>query len=301
MGREVYISVGYLSFLVVVWGGNYTWVKIAVRDIGPLWFNGLRFGLAALVFAFIALALRRGAILLPARGERLRLAVIGLLQAGLLTALTALAMRWIEASRVVLIAYSVPIWALFWGMLILGERPTAMGLLGAGLGIAGLVILTDPSGMSWHANTLPGMLAAFVGVLGWGLGAVLYKRWTWQSPFWSQVFWQMFATASAMLLLAPLLEPIGEVTWSAEMLTVALYNAFVPLLLGFFCWMQALSRISAHAAGQILILAPIYGVFQSHLVLGEPLSKGLLLACALVIAGAVLTLRGQAARREVTR
>ncbi len=295
MVRHASIAVGYLTVLIVVWGGNYTWVKIAMRDIGPLWFNLLRYGLAVLVFALVVWGLGRRAMLLPHRGERLGLAVIGLLQAGFLTTLTALAMRSIEASRVVLIAYTVPIWALLFGMVILGERPRAVAYLGAGLGIAGLIVLTDPTGMSWTADTLPGTLIALLGVIGWGLGAVLYKRWTWTSPFWSQVFWQMLATAVAMLALAPLLEPLGAVSWSPEMLAIALYNAAVPLLLGFFCWMQALSRISAHAAGQILILAPIYGIVQSHLVLGEPLSGALLLASALVIAGAVLTLRGQAA------
>jgi drug/metabolite transporter (DMT)-like permease len=288
---ETYVAVGYLAFLIFAWGGNYTWVKIAMRDIGPLWFNFIRYGLAVTVLALAFLLLGRARGLVPERGERWQMALIGLLQAGLMTTMTALAMRWIEASRVVLIAYTVPVWALFWGALILRERITVAAGIGAAMGIAGLAILTDPLNMDWQAAALPGTLVALVGVNGWAVGAVLYRRRKWQSGFWAQVFWQLGATALAMAVLAPLLEDPAEIRVTGPMVSAALYNAFIPILLGFFCWMQALSRIPAHAAGQILVLAPLYGVAQSNLVLGEPLGPGLMAACVLVVGGAWLTLR----------
>jgi drug/metabolite transporter (DMT)-like permease len=288
---ETYVAVGYLAFLIFAWGGNYTWVKIAMRDIGPLWFNFIRYGLAVTVLALAFLFLGRARGLVPERGERWQMALIGLLQAGLMTTMTALAMRWIEASRVVLIAYTVPVWALFWGALILRERITVAAGIGAAMGIAGLAILTDPLNMDWQAATLPVTLVALVGVNGWAVGAVLYRRRKWQSGFWAQVFWQLGATALAMAVLAPLLEDPAEIRVTGPMVSAALYNAFIPILLGFFCWMQALSRIPAHAAGQILVLAPLYGVAQSNLVLGEPLGPGLMAACVLVVGGAWLTLR----------
>jgi len=227
----------------------------------------------------------------PVRGERLQMAVIGLLQAGAMTTLTALAMRWVEASRVVLVAYTVSVWALLWGALILRERITPAAALGAVMGIAGLALLTDPFAMDWQGMTLAGTLVALLGTNAWALGAVLYRRRKWQSGFWGQVFWQLGATALAMAVLAPVLEDPAEIRFTASMWGATLYNAFVPILLGFFCWMQALSRIPAHAAGQIMVLAPLYGVAQSNFVLGEPLGPALAAACVLVVGGAWLTLR----------
>lgn len=293
---DSYVALGYLGFLIFAWGGNYTWVKIAMRDIGPLWFNVMRYGLAVIVLWSAFTLLNKGGTLIPKRGERFELAIIGLLQAGAMTTMTALAMQSIESTRVVLIAYTVPIWALFWGALILRERITAASGIGAAFGLFGLFILTGPQQMDWQASTLVGSLIALVGVLCWALGAVLYKRRTWESGFWAQVFWQLFATAIAMILLAPFLEAWREIRFTTPMIAAGIYNAVIPILLGFFCWMQALSRIPAHAAGQIMVLAPLYGVLQSNFVLGEPLSPSLLTASALVVTGAWLTLRGTVRR-----
>lgn len=286
---ETAVAVGYLGLLVILWGGNYTWVRIAMADIGPLWFNLGRYGLAVLVLGAALAALGRG--LVPVRGERAALAVIGLLQAGFMTTMTALAMRWIEASKVVLIAYTVPVWALLFGAAILGERISRGAAAGMAMALGGLAILTDPFAMDWAARALWPSAIALAGVLGWALGAVLYRRRRWRSGFWAQVFWQLMATALAMGALAPLLEDPAEIRLTGPMLGVTLYNALFPILLGFFCWVQALSRLSAHAAGQIMVLAPLYGVVQSNLVLGEPLGPGLLAAGALIVGGAWLTLR----------
>ncbi len=155
-----------LAALVFLWGGNYTWVKIAVRDVGPLYFNLLRYGGAVVVFVGIAAATGQLGTLLPERGERAALAVVGLLQAALMTTMTALALLWLDASQVVLIAYSVPVWALIWGALVLRERITPPAALGAGLGLGGLALLTDPFGATWASGALPGVLAALIGVNG---------------------------------------------------------------------------------------------------------------------------------------
>jgi drug/metabolite transporter (DMT)-like permease len=291
-------AAGWLAELIFMWGGNYTWVKVAMADIGPLWFNVARYGGAALLGLLAAAALGRLSALRVAPGEWPGLALVGVLQAFTMTTLTAFAMTMISASQVVVIAYSVPVWALIWGALLLGERVTAAAAAGAALGVAGVVILADPvsGGGAWGAAALPGVLAATLGVNGWALGSVLYRKRRWESPFWAQVFAQMCATALAALALAPLIEDPAAITVSASMLTVAAYNALGPKLLGFYCWSQALSRVPAATAGQVMILAPVFGVAQSHVALGEPLSPNILLAGALVLIGAWLALRRPPAR-----
>ena len=82
-------ALGMLAVLIFAWGGNYTWISIALRDIGPWTFTAVRYVGAAIVIA-AALALHRGpGHMMPVRGERARLAGIGLLQGATLTILRA--------------------------------------------------------------------------------------------------------------------------------------------------------------------------------------------------------------------
>lgn len=295
---DVAIALACLLVLVLAWGGNYTWVKIAVRDIGPLYFNVIRYGLGAALLIVVLMAMGRSRDILPEPSERIGLAIIGLLQAFVMTTFTAIALQWIEAGRVVLIAYSMPIWALIWSRLLIAELITWRSLFGTILGFLGLVVLTDPMNMRWEGGVLPGIILSVLAVNGWALGSVIYRRRKWKSSFWSQVFWQVAATAVAATLLAPVFEDFSAIRWTTPMLTATVYNAVVPIVLGFFLWMQALSRISASAASQVLVISPIFGMVQSHYVLGEPLGASIWISSALIAGGAWLALSGQSKQRQ---
>ena len=289
----------FLAVLVVIWGGNYTWVKIALRDIGPWTFNAIRYGLAITIMATVFAALGRGGQLLPKPEERLGLAIVGLLQVAVITTCTALALQWLEASRVVLIAYSMPIWTMPLSALLLNERVRAISAVGAGLGFGGLVLLTNPFAMPWTAESTPGLVLALIAVNGWALGAVLYRRRSWQSTYWQQTFWQLAVSA---LVLVPLMlfEHDREIRYSLPMLTIALYNSIFPTVIGYWCWAQALTRIPATAASQVLLMSPLFGMVLSHIVLGEPLGAWIWLAATCIILGAWFSITGATRRKPST-
>jgi uncharacterized membrane protein len=168
-------TVGYLAFLAFAWGGNYAWTKLALADSGPWAFNALRYLCASIVLGAILLARGREFSVLPLRGERLPLAVIGLLQIAIMTGASTLALTMIEASRTVLIAYSMPIWGMLLSIAILRERVTARVFAGVVLGFAGLAFLCAPWSMDWTSPAaLLGSTLALGGTprLGARLGAL---------------------------------------------------------------------------------------------------------------------------------
>lgn len=292
------IALLFLIALVAIWGGNYTWVKIALHDIGPWTFNAVRYGGAMLLMLGVFGLNGPLSAILPVPEERRPLAFVGFLQAGLTTAFAALALQWIEATRVVLINYSMPIWTLPLSLLLLGERISMRAGIGAALGAAGLVLLTNPFAMIWNETTLPGVLCGFVSVLSWAVGAVLYRRRKWTSGFWQQSFWQIAVTFVFMAPFALLFETGRSVDPTPSLLLVLAYNMVVPTVVGFWCWSQALSRVSATTASQFLLLSPVFGLVQNHFVLGEPLGAWIGAAAACIILGAFLSLRPAPAIRS---
>jgi drug/metabolite transporter (DMT)-like permease len=282
-------ALGLLAVLIFAWGGNYTWISLALRDVGPWTFTAVRYVGAAVVIG-IMLALRGGpAHMMPVRGERARLAMIGMLQGAALTILLTLSLQWIESTHTILLMYTNPLWALLLSVLLLGERFSVASVAGIALGILGMAILTNPLAMPWNAVTIPGVVCALVATIAWALGSVLYRRGRWESTFWQQVFWQLAVSGIAVAVPAVMLEWNHPVRFTPQLIVNTIYNILVPTALAFWCWSQALTRVRASTASQILLLSPVFGVAQSHFVLGEPLTPAVLASAACVIIGACLT------------
>jgi drug/metabolite transporter (DMT)-like permease len=282
-------ALGMLAVLIFAWGGNYTWISIALRDIGPWAFNAARY-IGAAILVGTVLALYHGpAHIMPARGERARLALIGLLQGAALTILITLSLTWIASTHTILLIYTNPLWALLFSAALLGEKFTVASICGIALGLIGMAILTNPLAMPWNAVTVPGVLSALAATMAWALGSVLYRRSQWQSTFWQQVFWQLAVSAVALALPAVVLEWLHPIRPTPSLAAVTIYNILVPTALAFWCWSQALARIRASTASQILMLSPVFGVAQSHVVLGEPITAAVLGSALCVITGACLT------------
>jgi len=282
-------ALGLLAVLIFAWGGNYTWISLALRDVGPWTFTAVRYVGAAVVIG-IVLALRGGpAHMMPVRGERAGLAAIGLLQGAVLTILLTLSLVWIESTHTILLMYTNPLWALLWSVLLLGERFSGASVAGIALGLLGMGILTNPLAMPWNAVTIPGVVCALAATIAWALGSVLYRRTKWESTFWQQVFWQLAVSGIAVAIPAVVLEGNHPIRLTPQLIVNTVYNILVPTALAFWCWSQALTRVRASTASQILLLSPVFGVAQSHFVLGEPLTPTVLASAACVIIGACLT------------
>jgi drug/metabolite transporter (DMT)-like permease len=282
-------ALGLLAVLIFAWGGNYTWISLALRDVGPWTFTAVRYVGAAVVIG-IVLALRGGpAHMMPVRGERAGLAVIGLLQGAVLTILLTLSLVWIASTHTILLMYTNPLWALLWSVLLLGERFSGASVAGIALGLLGMGILTNPLAMPWNAVTIPGVVCALAATIAWALGSVLYRRTKWESTFWQQVFWQLAVSGIAVAIPAVVLEWDHPIRLTPQLIVNTIYNILVPTALAFWCWSQALTRVRASTASQILLLSPVFGVAQSHFVLGEPLTPAVLASAACVIIGACLT------------
>src|SRR3954464_15134001 len=109
-----------LAGVIVSWGGNWPFIKVAVAEVGPFAFTALRALGAAAVAAAILVASRRP--LLPPRDERAPLAFIGLCQVALMLGLAAIGLQFVSSGRAVVLGYTFPLWAIPIGAVMLGER-----------------------------------------------------------------------------------------------------------------------------------------------------------------------------------
>lgn len=280
----------FLAVNILAWGGNYALTKLALEDSAPFTFNALRFFGAALVLGCILAVTRKP--LLPERGEGRMLAVVGVLQVSVMLGLSTWGLQYIDASRAVLIAYSMPIWALLLERLLLHQALTGRAIIGTVGGVGGLAFVFSPTlGRPNDSAVLLGSVVALLGTIGWAAGSALYRRRAVRTIFWTQVFWQMAIGSLPLIVLAVILEHDRSLEFTTQLVVLLLYNILVPVCLGYWTWSRALSLVSATTAGQLMLLAPVFGILLAYAIFRDPLTVKLFGGTLLILLSAWVALR----------
>lgn len=281
----------YLTVIVVTWAGNWPLMKLALAEAPPLQFVLLRLvGTIALLVPLLA-AVR--APLLPVPGERLALLWVGLLQVAGFLIFAIIGLAIVPAGRAIVLAYTMPLWAIPIGLWLWPEAFGGRQLAGAAIGFAGLLLFMNPGLVDWtDRRVLAGNGMLLLAAISWALGSCLYRRSIWRSPFWTQTFWQLAVSLVPIAALALPQTARQPIHWSLWLAAILAYNWIVTTALGYFLWNKVLSMMSAAAAGQVLALTPIGGFLLSSAIFGGAVSGDVLASIVLIVAGIVLTLRG---------
>jgi drug/metabolite transporter (DMT)-like permease len=282
-----------LSTLTLLWGGNWPAMKTALRQIDPWVFRTvcLLVGGAGL----LGLARASGQSLRVPRRERGPLAVVALFNITAWHLCSAYGLMRIQAGRGAIIAYTMPLWTVIFGWLMVGEPITRTRMAALALGLAGMVALIAPAaGTLWHAPA--GMLLMLGAAAGWAIGTVLTKAQAWTIPTTVLTGWQVvlggvpIALGAALRLVAA---GSGDPRFdlaaasSAALLGLA-YATLVGALFCHWAWFRLVAMLPAAVAAIGTLGIPIVGLFSSALILGEAVGTGELLALILVVSGLTL-------------
>lgn len=278
--------------VVLAWAGNFLTSALALREIPPLLFTALRFGLLAIPLLWL---LKR-----PAPGQWPRLVAVclcvGVVHFGL--SFWALKLAGDLSSPAIVLQSYVPMTALlaWW---LLGERFGWRTGLAIALSFAGVLVLGfDPLVLD-RPLALALML---VSALFLAIGTVLMKGLR-GLDVWSQQGWMALVSVLPLLALSAWLEPgalarlpdAGAVAWFG-----AAYAAFVSSLLGHGLYYVLMQR---HPVAQVtpwLLLVPVFAVGLGVAFWGDRPGPKLLLGGAMVLGGVlVIALRALSKARPV--
>ena len=281
----------YLAIIVVSWAGNWPLMKLALADAPPISFVLLRLGGTLAVLTPVMLALRTP--LLPAKGERLGLFWVGQLQIAGFLICSIIGLAILPAGRAIVLAYTMPLWAIPLELWLEPQRLGRWQLAGAAVGFAGLFLFMNPALVDWgNPRALGANAMLLLAAICWALGSLLYRRRVWRTTFWAQTLWQLAvstAAIAAIALPAALAQPIH---WSAGLVAILAYNWIVTTALGYFLWNKVLSVMSAGVAGQVMALTPVGGFLLATALFGGTVTVDVIASIGLIVAGIILTLRG---------
>ena len=275
-----------LAILVLIWGASWPAIKIGVTAVPPIWFACLRYvvGTACLV---VIVALRRE-LTLPSSSEWKLIAVSGVLQMAMYSALTALALTRLPPGRSSVLAFSTPLWVVPLSVWWLREPVQWQGRIGVGTGLMGVLLIASPG----LQPTAHGQLAPYVFLIcaaaGWAVSIVYVRSHRFQASPLALAPWQMLV---ATLLLLPCAIATDGVLPLPNLRGVASLAYVGPIATAFAYWavVEVGRHIRATTLSMTLLAVPCVGLLISALTFHETVNAAFGLGVALVGAGVALT------------
>ncbi|MFC4132583.1 DMT family transporter [Hamadaea flava] len=277
-----------LIAVAALWGASFLFIRIGVRDLGPVALIEARVALAGLALLAIVTVLRRR----PSWRDRWRYLMLGLLSAAAPFTLIAAAELHLTASLAAILNATTPMFSLLLSAWWLREPLTVRKLAGVMVGVLGVAVLVglgpiDPGPVLW-ASVAASLVAALLYAAG---GIYAATRFSGVAPI-SVATGQQLAAAVLLLPLAAALPPAELPGPSVTAAVLAL--ALACTALGFVLFYRLVAQLGSTGALTVTYLVPVFGSAWGALFLGERLSIGAGLGLLLVLGGVALVTRPSA-------
>lgn len=270
-----------LCVLGAIWGASFMLMRVAAPEFGAVPLVELRLAAGALILLPFLYAHRA---LFPAKRWAI-LALIGAINSAIPFSLFAWAATVAPAGIGAICNALVVLFTALLAALFFGEKIGWLRAVALLVGFSGVVLLA--SSKIEGAAVGPAVAAGTTAALFYGIGANMIRKYLTGTP--------PAAVAAATLSCAALLTlPFAAATWPEA--TPSLRGWGAALLLGVVCtglafvmFYRLIQRIGAPRAVVVTYLVPLFGVFWSWSLLGEPVTAAMLVAGALIIGSVALS------------
>jgi probable blue pigment (indigoidine) exporter len=267
----------------LAWGSTYIVTENFLPPDRPLFAATVR----ALPVGLVLLAWRRQ---LPHGDWWWKATVLGVCNIGLFFPLLFLAAYHLPGGLAATVQAASPLAVMAIAWPLIGERPAAVRVAAAVVGIGGvaLLVLRNPG----HMDTL-GLVGAFGSVVVSALGFVLIKRWPAPTTVHTAgdkpdmltlVSWQLVVGGLALLPVALFVEGPPPAIDGRAVAGFA-WIAIVGTGLAYYCWFRGLSRMPAGAVSLVGLVNPVVGTALGVAFASEAFGVSQALGMALVLGG----------------
>ena len=278
-----------LVFAAVFWGLNFAATKYATGAIPPLVLVGVRFAVGGGLLYIVLRLLEPKSRL--AKKDVLPMAALGCFGVAVAQTGFTYGVSLASAASTGLIFATAPVWGLLLGSLLGFERPTARGILGVGLSVAGVAAVVS-EGLGSGSTNLIGDALVLVAAVCVGAYAVLsmplLERY---SPLSVATYPVLFGVPFLLLLSSPQLVGMewGKVGFW-PLLAVG-YAAVFATAFAFTAWQRGISRIGANRVLVYQYLITLVGVTSGIVFFGETLGWYKIIGGAVILVGVYLARR----------
>ena len=259
-------SLGLMAILTIVWGMNWSVMKIGAMQLPPLWFRGLGLVIGTALLGLV-LILRGASLRLP-RGAFKQVVAVSFPNIMVWFSLVTIAVTLLPAGRAAILGFTMPAWAALIGVVVYRERLETRTAIGVACAVAGIALLVSGDWAALSGHPL-GMTLMLIAAFAWAWGTHALRRTRLEMETLALTFWMMAVACPVLLGASAVFEgsrwrvPQGHEWWPI------VYNAVLVLAVGNLIWFTVARTLAPTAAGLSSMLIPVVGVFSGMVMLGE--------------------------------
>jgi drug/metabolite transporter (DMT)-like permease len=280
-----------------VWGLAWPVGRLLATNLPPVSIAAIRYAIVVPVL-FGILWFREGSFKID-RSWIPTLVVMGVLNTTLYQIFFLYGVKYAAASDDSLVIGIGPVLIAVMASFVLKERLTGTKILGFASGLAGIITISILSPNTQVLNRPLGVTLVFGGATAYALYTVLLRRFLSKNradnrgPQQSSLSILSWISLFGWFFLIPfsLLEAPWTYSWNFGSWLGILYLAILSTVIGYFLYIEGVSKIGAGRSGIFTNLVPVFGVLTSFLVLNENLSPWTAVSFLFILAGVLLVNR----------
>lgn len=253
--------------ITLMWGINWPMMKIALREVSPMYFRGVTMGLGALwlLFYFRFQGLR----LWPqTRREWRDIVLLGIPNMFLWHALSILGVMSLPSGRASILGFTMPVWTVVIGVMFMGAQftPRIVAAVIATLAAIGLLISHEFTALQGQPM---GILWMKLGALSWAVGTLWMRRISFTMPVQSLTVWMMLISSPLILLVGASTETwptweLSPLAWGSLAYAVLINYGFAQII-----WFGMARDLPPATSAMSIMAVPVVGTLSASLLIGE--------------------------------
>jgi drug/metabolite transporter (DMT)-like permease len=287
-----------LAAVCVIWGTTYLALRIAVAHFPPLLFTALRQSIAGLVIIGATVALAKAS--LPSGAHIFRQAIAGFFMISVGNGFVAWAEMYIPSGIAAIICSLMPVMVILINITVhREEKPNAMIVLGAALGLLGIILIFSEHLAEFSKREyISGIILTFLAVLGWAGASIWIKKKNTESNLYMNAGLQMLFGGVLLLPLSLIFDDYGMISWAPEAVYPFIYLVVFGSLVAYVAYSYALRKLPMTIVSLYAYINPLVAVVLGWLVLNEKLNGKIGLAFLITILGIYTVNRGYQQLKE---
>lgn len=277
--------------MILIWGSNFSIVKVALRDFPEIPFNAMRMITGTVVFLAALWVTRDRGKPRPAltRTDWIQLFFLGLVGTFLYQLCFVSSVRRTSVANGSLIIGLSPIVISLMSAFVGHERIRPLRWAGVFMALLGLYFVVG-HGVDFSGQTLRGDLLMLGGVLCWATYSVasqpILKR---HSPLVVIALTFSVGAMSYVLMMTPILADVDWRAVSGFSWFLMFTSAILALNVSYWIWYTGLQKLGGSRTSVYSYLTPIVAMIVAAIWLNEPISSNQVAGAAAIFAGLLIT------------